>query len=389
MRRLVLALLVFVSTVPASAQEPWRSSYFPYVFGNPTDGVMGVVRWQRVRNAPYYLDRTDEKDVINPLTFRGAVSVEAGAGTLGSRFARVEARLPGLAPGWRFHGILAAERQGRYGYYGVGSDIELANPDDPNANTYRVHRERFLARAEVTRTIAGPLKLAVGAFFDQTRFSKLPGTTLFGTRFGNDASRANLLIRPALVYDTRDREFTPSKGLLLEVGAGFGTARESSLGNKADGSWHFFSYAQAKVYGSIREGTVLAARGLVRRLGEEAPLSARSMVPAWEREFGLAGPDGHRSFPAGALAATDVAMVSGEVRHDLLNVGDLGAITLIAFFDYAWLDDLRSLQPVTTTNQFGGGGGVAIRILRSAILSMNFAAGSNGFNFTMGTGWSF
>ncbi len=389
MRRFALAVIAGFFAVPAAAQEPWASSYFPYLLGNPTDGLMGVVRWQRVRNAPYFLEHTDEKDVINPLTFRGAVSAEIGAGTLGSRFVRVEARLPGVRPGWRFHGVLAAERQGRFGFYGVGSDIEQTDQADPNANVYRVHRDRLLARAEVTRTVVGPLKIAIGAFFDHTRFAALPGSTLFGTRFGTDVGRSNLVIRPALVLDTRDREFTPSKGVLLEVGAGLGTARESSLGNPADGSWHGLFYAQAKAYASIREGTVVAARGVWRSLATEAPLSARSMVPGWEREFGVAGPDGHRSFPAGALVARGIEMASAEIRHDLLNAGDFGAMTLLAFVDYARLDDQQSLGLVRSTDQFGGGGGVAIRILRSAILAMNFAGGTHGFNFTMGTGWTF
>ena len=388
MKWFAFALMAVLGAVPVTAQEPWASSYFPYLWGNPTDGVMGVLRWQRVQNAPYYLARSDA-DVINPLTFRGAVSAEVGAGTLGSRFARVEARLPGLWPGWRVQGLVAAERQGRFGFYGVGSDLDLTDSDHPNANIYRAHRSRVLARVEVTRTLVGPLKLSLGAFFDYTRFSRLPDSTLFGTRFGQSVRRSNLVIRPALVVDTRDREFTPSRGVLLEVGAGFGTAAESSLGAKADGSFHPLFYAQAKGYASIREGTVLAARGLVRLLGDDAPLSARSMVLGWEREFGVGGADGHRSFPAGALAASEVELVSGEIRHDLLNAGDFGSVSLVGFVDFARLHDARSLQLVKATTEFGGGGGVSLRILRSAIVSLGFAGGSHGFNFTMGTGWSF
>jgi hypothetical protein len=384
-----LATAAATTAAPAAAQEPWVSSWYPYLYGNPTDGLTGVIRWQRVQNAPYFLEQSDEKDLVNPLTFRGAVSAEVGAGTLGSLFLRLEARLPGLEPGWRFHALLAGERQGRFGFYGVGSDLELTDQADPNANLYRVHRNRFLARVEVTRTIAGPLRLALGAFFDHTRFTALADSSIFGTRFSRPVRRSNLTIRPALVVDTRDREFTPSRGVLLELGGGFGTAAESSLGVVADGAWHSLWYAQAKGYLSPREGTVLAARGVVRRLGEEAPLSARSMVLGWEREFGVAGADGHRSFPAGALAATEVALVSAEVRHDLLNAGDFGAVTLLAFLDYAHLEDRRASSADPATNQFGGGGGVAIRVLRSAILSMSFATGTHGFTFGMGTGWNF
>ncbi len=389
MRQFGWAGLLILVAQPAPAQEPWKASNFPYVIGNPGDGIMLVGRLQWTRNAPYFLSKSDQEDVINPITFRGAVSVEAGIGTLGSRVVRAEFRLPGLKPGWRFAGGIGAERTGRFGYYGVGRDLEpAANAADPNAESYRVHRSRYLARGEVTRTLAGPLRLAVGAFLDHTRFSALDGATLFGARFAAPVGRTNLTIRPALVLDTRDREFTPSKGILAEVGAGAGSGRERSLGVPDDKSWHGFAYAHLRGYVSVREGTVLAGRGLVITREGRAPLSTLSGVPGWEREFNLAGADGHRSFPAGALTGTDVALFSAEIRHDLLNAGDLGAVTAIGFVDYAGAEDPRSTLKGRTT-QFGGGGGLAVRILRSAVLTLNFAGGKNGFNFSMGTGWAF
>ena len=83
-----------------------------------------------------------------------------------------------------------------------------------------------------------------------------------------------------------------------------------------------------------------------------------------------------------------MTLLSAEIRHDLLNVGELGAVTLVGFADYASVGDPNALR-AQRTSQFGGGGGVAVRVLRSAILSVNFAGGKNGFNFSMGTGWAF
>jgi hypothetical protein len=37
----------------------------------------------------------------------------------------------------------------------------------------------------------------------------------------------------------------------------------------------------------------------------------------------------------------------------------------------------------------GGGGGIALRILRSSIFAFNFAGGPDGFNFSVGSGWMF
>lgn len=158
MRQWGWAVLLMLVAQPALAQEPWKASNFPYLMGNPGDGVMFVGRLQWTQNAPYFLSKSDQKDVVNPLTFRGAVSVEAGIGTLGSRLGRIELRLPGLKPGWRFQADVGAERTGRFGYFGVGRDLEsAANSADPNAEQFRVHRSRYLARAEVTRTLTGPL----------------------------------------------------------------------------------------------------------------------------------------------------------------------------------------------------------------------------------------
>jgi hypothetical protein len=37
----------------------------------------------------------------------------------------------------------------------------------------------------------------------------------------------------------------------------------------------------------------------------------------------------------------------------------------------------------------GGGGGIALRILRATIFVFNFAGGPDGFNFSVGNGWMF
>ena len=388
MRRWFSALLLLLVSVPAVAQAPWKSSYFPYVLGNPADGVMFVARWQRTQNAPYYISRSDAADVVNPISFAGTVSIEAGISTLGSRFGRVEFRAPGLVNGWRFRGVLSAEHRAKFGYYGVGGDIEQAESSvDPNGNGYRARRNRYFVGAEATRTISGPFRFALATALDHTELDQLPGQTLFGAEYPGNYRRTDFTVRPALVLDTRDREATPSKGVLLEAGVGFGTGREPASTIDTKGLYGF-GYLHFRGYVSPREGTVLAVRALVRSMETAAPLSARYTVPGWERESGLAGWDGHRSFPEGALAGTDFDLATFEIRHDLLNVGDLGALTLVAFADYAHVADNRA-QFRIETDQWGGGGGVAVRILRSAHLTANFAGGKHGFNFSMGTGWSF
>jgi hypothetical protein len=49
----------------------------------------------------------------------------------------------------------------------------------------------------------------------------------------------------------------------------------------------------------------------------------------------------------------------------------------------------ESFRITTDDLKVGGGGGVALRILRSTIFTFNFAGGPDGFNFEVGSGWMF
>ena len=374
----LLFAVLSLSPAVAAAQSPWRTSYFPYPIGNPTDGVMLIARVQRVKDAPYFLAKSGERDVVNPLSFSGAWSAEAGVGTLGSWFVRSDFRAPGLVPGWRFQASVAAERTGHLGFYGAGGGFV----DEPNARTeganddfFRVHRRRFFAQAEATRQLAAHFRLALAARLDHTEFSPFSDSTLWLERFGRGShSSTDFVIRPALVFDSRDREFVPANGALIEAGAFVGTA-----GSYAGG------YAHARGYVSVRPGTVLAGRILYRDMDGDAPLAPRLYLPGWEREIGTAGASGHRSFPLGAIASSRLVLGSAEIRHDLLNAGDFGAVTALGFVDYGFGKD----PGVGKASAFGGGVGLALRVLRSAILTLNFAGGPNGFNFSMGNGWEF
>jgi hypothetical protein len=73
----------------------------------------------------------------------------------------------------------------------------------------------------------------------------------------------------------------------------------------------------------------------------------------------------------------------------LLSLGDLGAITLIGFVDAGRVFEQESFKLTTDGVKVGGGGGVALRILRSTIFTLNLAGGPDGFNYSVGSGWMF
>ena len=70
-------------------------------------------------------------------------------------------------------------------------------------------------------------------------------------------------------------------------------------------------------------------------------------------------------------------------------MGDYGAVTLLGFVDGGRVFEREKFSLTTSGWEVGGGGGVALRVLQSALLTFNFAGGPDGFTFSMGTGWSF
>ena len=197
-------------------------------------------------------------------------------------------------------------------------------------------------------------------------------------RAGFDPGDDDFAGRVALVLDTRDNEFVPARGVLIEAGAEYGSGGSGYSG--ATG-WPADS---RRPY----EGAVIAGRFLARSIQSEAPLDARYTLYAWERSVPLlGGPESHRSFVYGRYTGRQALAANLEYRQDILNFGDFGAITRRRLRGRRHGPGERGPSP--TTLHFGGGAGLAIRILRSTVLQFNFAGGGDGFQFSMGTGWAF
>lgn len=374
----------------ASAQEPWRESYFPYFTGSPTDGLMAIARYQFTKAAPYFISQSDEQDVINPLSYAGALSGEAGIGTRGSRFVSVVLRAPGLVPGWRFHGTLEGRRDGRFGSFGLGpARIAPVDPTRDVDDYYRARRDRYVARAEVTRNLAGPLRLAFAGSIEHTRFSEISAPSRIGP---NPITNTDGILRATLVVDTRDAEFVPGNGVLLEGGVLVGTdGVDTNIQDGIERAPYQGAYLHLRGYVSPREGTVLAGRFAMRGLTSGAAFSAKYMLPGWERDITvMGGVESHRGYIKGRFGGRGMLLGGLEIRHDLLNAGDFGAVSVLGFVDGGRVFDFVDNVTLTAKEwEMAYGGGVALRILRSAVLTFNFAGGGDGFTFSTGTGWTF
>ena len=381
----VLLLLALLIPLPALAPElaaqegedresgsPWRTSYFPYISGMANDGPVISARIRYWQPAEYEARST----------YTAALDAATGLSFRGTRYAAVRFRAPGLWQDWRLDASLVAERLARFGYFGLGNDTEydkdLVTEDTPFL--FRVRRIRYEGRVEVTRRIRGPFHVALRGDVGQARFTTLPGPSTFETDFGDGLEQDDVSGRLALIYDTRDNEFNTLKGVFAEAGAQVGSGGEG----------YTRLYGLVRGYVPVREGTVVAARIVGSGMGGTPTLYARFDLPTWNDQVPLLGGEySHRSFDTGRFAGKGVLFGNLEVRHDLLPFGDLGAITLLGFLDAGRVFEEESFRLTTDDLHVGGGGGIALRILRSTIFTFNFAGGPDGFNFSVGNGWMF
>jgi outer membrane protein assembly factor BamA len=353
-------------------KTPWRTSYFPYITGGFNDGPVLAFRVHHFQPAEYEA----------PVTTNAAVTADAGVTLRGGRHITARFRAPQLWKDWRLNTLAAAVREVRFGYFGLGNetikDDNAVTPQQPFL--YRVRRARYGGKVEATRRLQGPLQAAAQASVEWTRFTTLPGPSQFKSDFSPELRETDVSGRVALLYDTRDNEYNTHKGLLLEAGA--------QVGSGGDGYTRLYTVLRG--YLPLREGTVAAARLAVSGMGGDPSLNARLYLPTWENQVPvLGGQYSHRSFDTGRFTGKHVMLGNFEVRHDLLAFGDLGAITLLGFLDAGRVFEQESFKITTDGVKVGGGGGVALRILRSSIFAFNFAGGPDGFNFSVGSGWMF
>ncbi|HEX3234079.1 MAG TPA: BamA/TamA family outer membrane protein [Gemmatimonadales bacterium] len=365
------------TAAPAAGEKepgaPWRTSYFPYLTGAANDGpaLVGRVRyWQPA-------------DYEARVTTTAALSFDAGITTRGSRGVTAQFRAPLLWDGWRLFALAGADRLVRYGFFGLGNETvyDKAAVNDAQPFFYRMRRTRYRGVVEVTRRIRGPLQVALQANAEQVRFTSLPGPSAFALEVPSQELEQNdLASRLALIYDTRDNEYNTHQGLLLEAGTQAGTGNDG----------YTRQYAILRGYLQVREGTVVALRLAGSGMGGHPTLNARFTLPGWENPIPVLGGEySHRSLDTGRLSGKGTLFANLEVRHDLLPFGDLGAVTLLGFVDAGRVFEQESFSLTTEHMKVGGGGGFALRILRSTIFTFNFAGGPDGFNFSVGNGWAF
>jgi outer membrane protein assembly factor BamA len=352
---------------------PWRTSYFPYLSGLSNDGPLISFRIRRSQAAPY-----EER-----VTARAFAQLDAGIGFRGTRFAVAQFGAPLLVQDGRFAGTLLAMREARYGFFGIGnqSTYDGANVTDANPFFYQVQRTRYQAVAEATRRIAGPLQIALQGSAASIKFvAHDEGTSVFLQRFGSSLQQDDAYLRAALVLDTRDTEYDPHKGVLLE--AGYQVA--------SGGTGYERAYGVARGWLQLREGTVLAARLAGSQLYGDPTLDARYVIPAWERPIPvLGGSFSLRGIETGRLAGKGVLLGNFEARQDLVSFANIAGLVLVGFVDAGRVFEDTGFRLTTDQLTVAGGAGLALRVLRTTAFSLSVARGPEHTRLAFGFGWMF
>lgn len=369
-------LLAVATPLAAQANEdnaPWRDSFYPFFPSVGNNFPLIAIHFEE-RKAADYFARTP---------YAGLLSIDVGSGFTGARMAVARFQAPLLKKDWRLAATLGTTRESRFSYFGLGNDTKSSS-DSVNKRQphfYEARRARYFGNVEVTRRLAGPLYLAVSGGVEYSNLSDLSGPSVFRAQNGtSDISDTDARSRLTLVLDTRDNEFNTTRGLFAQASLTGGTGGDGYARVSGD----------VRAYLPLREGTVVAARVAGSGLSNKAPLNARYEIPIWEGETSvLGGAYSNRGLLFQRLAGRGVLYANAEVRHDLLNLGDLGAFTLLAFVDAGRVFEPEDFKLTTKDMKVGGGGGLAIRLMRFTIWTFNFGTGPDGFQFSAGSGWSF
>jgi hypothetical protein len=347
----------------ASAQDttqayPWRMSYFPYPVVTPNDGLMGVARVIFFRQS-----RWDDR-----VSLHDGIAIDAGYSTKDAWLARVKGDFPRIAEGWRVQGILQAGKHREF----------FSDPEFGEAVS------RQAASLEITRSLGGPVSLALRG--EKVHLSGAHPTTLPGQSidtFSENDTRGRL----ALVVDLRDREYDTRSGALIQGGFILGTS--SSVYRNPYRGW----YGLASGWISLSRATRLTARVGGQTLNRRSPDGGR-VIPGWEDEFVVGGgPESNRALPLASEIDDKMLLASIEVRHDVFTFPG-GAIALLAFVDggRAYCDcDVTVMNGSSFARfpwRFGPGGGIAVRLLRNAIMTATVGVAKGKARVYVGTGWS-
>jgi hypothetical protein len=387
--RIALALLL-AAAGPAAAQLPaifpagsvWKDLFYPKLFWTTREGLT-TGAYFGVALPARYADRT-------PAPYRILMALDGQISTSGSRYVELDAWAPAMADGWRFHLTLALKHWKREPYFGLGNGTTADSGDIGGGDPYyRIERVRNYARGDVQRRVAGPLRVLLGFHLEHWFLDTLvTASALGGERAAGSLDRIGVgttdaSLRIGLVFDTRDREAAPRRGVLLE--AIHARADADVLGDIT----YSRTSLSARGFLSFGERWGLAGRIAGRTMGGRPPLGARFTIEESDREYsGLGGPESHRGVFWNRFVDADMLLGNVEVRYALIPYF-LRTIA-VGFVDVGRVFGPGDLTLTTDGLKVGGGAGLLVHFgSETAVLGFTTALGPDGLNLLAHYAWTF
>ena len=183
----------------------------------------------------------------------------------------------------------------------------------------------FDAYTDLSRRLVSRLFVAGRIAVDHARFSALDGPSVFQNQYGTEVEATDVNGRVALVWDSRNNEYNPRTGFLLEGGL---------QGGRSGGASYTRLYTVMRGYLPLRPATVAAARFGASNMTGTPSFNSRFEIPTWENPMQVyGGYNSNRGYAGGRFVGSGVVFGSLELRQDFLPIGELASGMLIAFVD--------------------------------------------------------
>lgn len=384
------ALLVLAAAGPAAAQlpaifppgSPIKDLWYPKIFWTSRNGFTAGGYYAIM--LPHTYETYDQ-----PPPYQAAVQLDGQVSVSGSRHLALDAVAPLLVDGWRFRLTASAQRRNRADYYGLGNGSVF---DESNTTGeplyYRIRHVRFFARGEIQRRIAGGLRVLAGGHMERWRMEPLAaGTQLaidtaspgFDPSVGRTVSDA--AVRFGAVFDTRDDESAPRRGVLLEA--------VQTLG-RADDESYTRTYVSARGYLPLSQRFALAGRVAGQRMGGTPRIGTLYLVEATDGPFvGIGGSETHRALFRERLLGRHKLYGNLDAIFTLFEIPTLVRVKLLGFVDAGRVFEGEDFRLTTDDLAVGAGGGFLLHLFRNAILGLTGAGGPDGFVLHAHTSWPY
>lgn len=313
--------------------------------------------------------------------------LDARISTSGTRGAVITFDAPARWQRWRALGVLGAERLQRVPFYGFGNSPPVA--DTFPTRYYRYALLRYTALGTVQRQLVGPVRLHLAGQWRHYRARSLGDSTLLrqmiaAGQYSDTTSEDDVELRVGLLFDTRDEEASPSRGVFLEA-----MAAHSVSG--FDYTRYLLSAREFIHFGSL-EQWVIGLRQTVELAEGTVPVYvAYERLTTWYPEDGFGGPTSLRIYSIGRFVAPNRSVVSVDLRRKMLDAPFPTApvrIWVLGFVDVGKLWNV-GVDPTLTDLHWSTGIGARLQLGKGVLFGLDVGRNDESFGLAVGTAFAF